>query len=96
MIKMRLFSFQVWKVIRAQIAACGGRQGAMLVTSTFPAARRHLEEAYRLLDGEDELSHKSRQALEILIDAFLAAEYGSGKNSAKVIDFPADRVMARR
>lgn len=73
-----------------------GANGGTLLTTTYPAARRHLEEAYRILNGEDELSHKSRQALEVLIDGFLAAEYGAGRQSGKVIDFPADRVMARR
>lgn len=55
--------------------------------STFSVARSHLEEAYRLLPGEDELSVKSRQALEILIDAFLAAEFTSEPPKGKVIDF---------
>lgn len=66
------------------------------MTTTYSAARHHLEEAYRLLDGEDELSHKSRQALEILIDALLAAEYSACRTSATVIDFPRDRIAARR
>ena len=45
------------------------------MTSTFSAARRHLEEAHRILRDDDELSVKSRQALANLIDAFLSAEY---------------------
>lgn len=56
------------------------------VQSDFAAARRHIEEAARLLTGEDELSAKSRQALAILIDAFMAAEYSGGGLNRKVID----------
>lgn len=52
--------------------------------SNFPSARKHLEEAHRLLAGEDELTVKSRQALEILIDAFLAAEFAGG--TSRVVD----------
>lgn len=52
------------------------------------AARHHLEEAYRLLPGNDELSVKSRQALSILIDAMLAQEFSAEDDSAKVIEFP--------
>ena len=56
------------------------------VKSSFSAARRHLEEAHRLLPGDDELSVKSCQALEILIDALLAAEFQASKEQAKVVD----------
>ena len=59
--------------------------------SNFPAARRHIEDAFHLLPGEDELSVKSRQALEILIDAFLAEEFSPQKRAATVIDFPQRR-----
>ncbi len=54
--------------------------------SNFPSARHHLEEAHRLLAGEDELTVKSRQALEILIDAFLATEFSDGGKARQVID----------
>lgn len=54
--------------------------------SNFPSARHHLEEAHRLLAGEDELTVKSRQALEILIDAFLATEFSDGGKDRRVID----------
>lgn len=56
--------------------------------SSYPTARHHLEEAYRLLPGDDELSVKSRQALAILIDAMLAQEFTVDDDSAKVIAFP--------
>lgn len=63
--------------------------------STFSAARRHLEEAHRLLGDDDELSVRSRQALAILIDAFLSAEYAEGEDDRKVIDFPLHRTVSR-
>lgn len=59
--------------------------------SSCSTARHHLEEAYRLLSGDDELSVKSRQALAILIDAMLAQEFSAGDDSAKVIEFPRRR-----
>jgi hypothetical protein len=64
------------------------------VESRFPAARRHLEDAYRHIQGDDELSVRSRQALEILIDAFLAAEFTSTPKSPTVIEFPQERARA--
>lgn len=56
--------------------------------SKFSAARRHLEEAHRMLRDDDELSVKSRQALAILIDALLSAEYAERKQGCNVIAFP--------
>jgi len=56
------------------------------VQSDFPAARRHIEEAARLLTGEDDLSAKSRQALAILTDAFMAAEFSGDRKDPKVVD----------
>ena len=64
------------------------------MSSTFSAARRHLEEAHRILTADDELSTRSRQALEILIDAFLATEYMPDKDT-KVIDFDLHRAVRR-
>jgi hypothetical protein len=59
--------------------------------STFSAARHHLEEAYRILRDDDELSVKSRQALALLIDALLTAEYAGRETRAEVIEFPRHR-----
>lgn len=61
------------------------------MTTNVQAVRRHLEEAYRLLDGSDELSEKTRQALDILIDGLLAAEYRTKCTGAKIINFPLRR-----
>lgn len=70
----------------AQIVDRGRKE--VSVRPNHSAARHHLEEAYRLLPGNDELSVKSRQALSILIDAMLAQEFSAEDDSAKVIEFP--------
>ena len=96
-VKMPAIALPIRKPGCAHKAAMG-RQGArrrLAVRSTFSAARHHLEEAHRLLAGEDELSAKSRQALEILIDAFLASEYAEGRDDGKVIDFLRHRAGGR-
>ena len=54
--------------------------------SEFPAARIHLERAYDALLGDDETSVKTREALDLLIEAVAAAEYS--RPPATVIDFP--------
>lgn len=59
--------------------------------TTFSAARHHLEQACQLLPGDDELSTKSRQALTILIDAFLAADYSDTKGASDVVDLAEHR-----
>lgn len=84
-VKMRGKVLSVLKPDRAHIAGVGRKE--VIVKSTFSAARHHLEEAHRLLPGDDELSLKSRQALEILIDAFLASEFSSDDEAGNVIDF---------
>lgn len=64
--------------------------------SNFASARRHLEEAHRLLAGDDELSGKSRQALEILIDAFLTTEYSGDAKSRRIVDLAEVRELRSR
>ncbi|MET2830543.1 hypothetical protein [Mesorhizobium shangrilense] len=54
--------------------------------SEFSAARVHLERAYDALRGDDETSSKTREALDLLIEAVAAAEYS--RPSATVIDLP--------
>lgn len=88
---MRPILFHLLKPACVHDHTHGGATRRQAVKTNFPAARRHLEEAYHLLTDEDELSHKSRQALEILIDALLAAEYSGKKPEAKVIHFPSHR-----
>ena len=54
--------------------------------SEFSAARVHLERAYDALRGDDETSSKTREALDLLIEAVAVAEYR--RPSATVIDLP--------
>jgi hypothetical protein len=56
--------------------------------SDFAMARRHLERAYNALSGDDETSRKSRDALDLLVDAILTAEYR--RQECEIIPFPAD------
>jgi len=57
--------------------------------SDFGAARAHLEKACHLLAGSDETSRKTREALDWLIDAVLAAEHS--RPEAEIIPFPSRR-----
>lgn len=82
--KMPSIAFAMPKPAAGQIAGAGPMEAK--VTSNFPSARKHLEEAHRLLVGEDDLTVKSRQAIEILIDAFLATEYSPAGRAETVID----------
>jgi hypothetical protein len=54
--------------------------------SEFSAARVHLERAYDALRGDDETSCKTREALDLLIEAVAVAEYS--RPSATVINLP--------
>ena len=60
--------------------------------SDFATARHHLEQAYcRLSDGgDDDLPHKMRVALSLLIDAAWTAE-NTANEASKVVPFPAAR-----
>lgn len=53
--------------------------------SDFSAARVHLERAYDYLHGADTTSRKSREALDLLIEAAATAEYR--RPTAKVVPF---------
>ena len=55
--------------------------------SDFATARRHLEQAYCCLSGGDELAHKMRAALRLLIDAAWTAEHIPDE-TCKVVTFP--------
>lgn len=48
-----------------------------------------------MLCDDDELSVKSRQALAILIDALISAEYADRKQDGNVIAFPLHRSAGR-
>jgi len=54
--------------------------------SDFAAARLHLERACHYLRGDDETSSEARAALDLLIEAIVAAQYT--RPVAQVLDFP--------
>ena len=58
--------------------------------SDFAMARRHLEQAYNYLAGDDHLTRKLLAALNLLIEATLTAEHTANKAS-KVVTFPGTR-----
>ena len=55
--------------------------------SDLRTARRHLEQAYSHLSGDDDLTHEMRAALSLLIGATLTAEHISDE-TCKVVTFP--------
>lgn len=57
--------------------------------SDFSAARLHLERASQHLQGDDHFSAKTRQALDLLIEAVAAEQYRRPARSATVLAFPA-------
>jgi hypothetical protein len=54
--------------------------------SDFAAARLHLERAGHYLRGDDETSSEVLAALDLLIEAIVAAQYT--RPVAEVVDFP--------
>ncbi|MER8830139.1 hypothetical protein NKH73_28230 [Mesorhizobium sp. M0938] len=56
------------------------------MTSDFAAAHLHLERACHYLRGDDETSSMARAALDILIDAIVAAQYK--RPPADIMEFP--------
>ena len=54
--------------------------------SDFAAAHLHLERACHYLRGDDETSSQTRAALDILIDAIVAAQYK--RSPGEVVEFP--------
>jgi hypothetical protein len=55
--------------------------------SNFGHARELLEQAWLQLSGDDETSQKSRQALDILIEAVATVEHSKPYRQAEIIDF---------
>ncbi|TGQ30854.1 MULTISPECIES: hypothetical protein [unclassified Mesorhizobium] len=56
------------------------------MNSDFAAAHLHLERACHYLRGDDETSCQSRAALDLLIEAIVAAQYK--RPAADVVEFP--------
>jgi hypothetical protein len=57
-----------------------------LMKSDFAAAHLHLERACHYLRGDDETSHKTRAALDLLIEAIAVAQYT--RPIRDVVEFP--------
>jgi hypothetical protein len=55
------------------------------VTSDFSAARAHLDRAAHYLRGNDDVSRKVREAIDLLLEEVIGAEHLPP--SAKVLDF---------
>jgi hypothetical protein len=56
--------------------------------SDITRARLFLERAYDVLQGSDELSVHAREALGLLIEAFLTREHSRVTNAGNVTRFP--------
>jgi hypothetical protein len=66
-------------------AGAGGRDLEAMMPSNFAQARELLEHAWLQLSGDDETSVKTRQALDLLIEAVAKAEYT--RPPAEIIEF---------
>lgn len=64
--------------------------------SDFSAARLLLEQAGQQLQGPDDFSAKTRQALDLLIEAVAAEQYRRPARSATVLAFPSRDGRHRR
>ncbi|RWP94077.1 hypothetical protein [Mesorhizobium sp.] len=61
------------------------------MTSDFSAARVHLDRAYHYLRGEDPMSRRGREALDLLIEAVAVEELKQPRQDAEVLMFPNGR-----
>lgn len=59
------------------------------MNSDFTAARSALEQALERLQGDDATSVQARKALDLLIEAIIAAEFTKRPSGAKIIRFRA-------
>lgn len=59
--------------------------------SDFTAARIALEQALERLQGDDATSVQAREALDVLIEAIIAAEFTRQPGVANIIRFRASR-----
>jgi hypothetical protein len=58
------------------------------MTSDFSAARVDLERAYHHLRGDDAMSRRGREALDLLIEAVVVEEFRQPRQNAEVLRFP--------
>ncbi|RUV61598.1 MAG: hypothetical protein E5V25_00765 [Mesorhizobium sp.] len=61
------------------------------MTSYFSAARVHLDRAYHYLRGDDPMSRRGREALDLLIEAVAVEELKQPRQDAGVLMFPNGR-----
>ncbi|WP_244750049.1 MULTISPECIES: hypothetical protein [Phyllobacteriaceae] len=61
------------------------------MTSDFSAARVHLDRAYHYLRGDDPMSQRGREALDLLIEAVVVEEFRQPSQNAEVLMFPIGR-----
>lgn len=66
------------------------------MTSDFSSARMLLEQAYDHLHGSDEVSVKTREALDLIIEAIAAAQFRRPTHVAKVLRFPKRHLKTNR
>ncbi|RWB36783.1 MAG: hypothetical protein EOR30_31950 [Mesorhizobium sp.] len=61
------------------------------MTSDFSAARVHLDRAYHYLRGDDPMSRRGREALDLLIEVVAVEEFKQPRQDAEVLMFPNGR-----
>jgi hypothetical protein len=61
------------------------------MTSDFSAARVHLDRAHHYLRGDDPVSQRGREALDLLIEAVAVEEFRRPRQNAEVLRFPMRR-----
>lgn len=64
--------------------------------SNFAHARELLEQAWLQLSGDDDTSKRSRQAIDLLLDAITTAEFSSPRPQAEIIPFKLSARSPRR
>lgn len=64
--------------------------------SNFAHARELLEQAWLQLPGDDDTSKRSRQAIDLLLDAITTAEFSSPRPPAEIIPFELSARSPRR
>jgi len=72
----------------------GGTRKEAALHSDFSTARLHLDRACDCLRGNDETSRKAREALDLLIEAIITAEYA--RPCGEVLRFPEKAQRGRR
>lgn len=61
------------------------------MTSDFSAARVHLDRAYHYLRGDDPISRRGREALDLLLEAVTVEEFKQPRQNAEMLMFPIGR-----